>query len=85
MKAQINNSRFAITVLGMDFDRLEMSNIVIVAAANVAGQNVTLQPCGQTTRTLWIADEEARACGEAHFRRFRNGNPEEPIREGRDS
>jgi hypothetical protein len=27
-----------------------------VAVANLANQNVTLQNCGETTRTLWIAD-----------------------------
>lgn len=27
-----------------------------VAVAQLAGQNVTLQPCGASTRTLWIAD-----------------------------
>lgn len=46
------------TVYEADFapDSVETGNCVGVATANLAGQNVTLQPCGETTRTLWIAD-----------------------------
>lgn len=29
-----------------------------VAAGTVSGQNVTLQPCGETVRTLWVADRD---------------------------
>jgi hypothetical protein len=45
----------------------ESGECVGVAASNVAGQNVTLQACGQTTRTLWIADAAHGTFHHGHF------------------
>jgi hypothetical protein len=48
-------------------DSSETGRCVGIAVANAANQNVTLQECGATTRTMWIADDADGTFHHGHF------------------
>jgi hypothetical protein len=72
---QFNSTGYICTHYGSDNvyeanfapDSTETGRCAGVAVANGANQNVTLQPCGATKRTMWIADAGDGTVHHGHF------------------